>query len=174
MKKEILFFMILTALVAFKPINKINKLINSEIKKTFVIDDFTTESIQVSEGLNKELPIKITDSNFKKINNNGKNLGYYYQGNAFGKVDYFDFLVIFNSNLVIKKVKILVYREDRGGEIGSKRWLKQFIGKSIDNSLKYGNDIAGISGATISAKSITFQIEKLLQSISILHRKKII
>jgi Na+-translocating ferredoxin:NAD+ oxidoreductase RnfG subunit len=174
MKKEILFFMILTALVAFKPINKINKLINSEIKKTFVIGDFTTESIQVSEGLNKELPIKITDSNFKKINNNGKNLGYYYQGNAFGKVDYFDFLVIFNSNLVIKKVKILVYREDRGGEIGSKRWLKQFIGKSIDNSLKYGNDIAGISGATISAKSITFQIEKLLQSISILHRKKII
>lgn len=174
MKKEILFFMILTALVAFKPINKINKLINSEIKKTFVIDDFTTESIQVSEDLNKELPIKITNSNFKKINNNGKNLGYYYQGNAFGKVDYFDFLVIFNSNLVIKKVKILVYREDRGGEIGSKRWLKQFIGKSIDNSLKYGNDIAGISGATISAKSITFQIEKLLQSISILHRKKII
>ncbi|MDX1828201.1 MAG: FMN-binding protein [Lutibacter sp.] len=174
MKKEILFFIVLTALVAFKPINKIDKLINSEIKKTFVIDNFTIESIKVKEDLNKELPIKITDSNFKKINIDSKNLGYYYQGKAFGKVDYFDFLVIFNSNLVIKKVKILVYREDRGGEIGSKRWLKQFIGKSVDNSLKYGNDIAGISGATISAKSITFQMEKLLQSISILHRKKII
>jgi len=174
MKKEVLFIMFLIVLVAFKPINKIDKLINKEVKNTFVIDNFTIESIKVQEDLNKELPIKITDSNFKKINNDGKNLGYYYQGKAFGKVDYFDFLVIFNSNLVIKKVKILVYREDRGGEISSKRWLKQFVGKSVDNSLRYGKDIAGISGATISAKSITFQMEKLLQTISMLHHKKII
>ena len=174
MKKEVLFFMFLTVLVSFKPINKIDKLINKEVKKVFVIDNFTTESIKIQEGLSKELPIKITDDNFKKINNNGENLGYYYHGKAFGKVDYFDFLVIFNSNLVIKKVKILVYREDRGGEISSKRWLKQFVGKKTDNSLTYGQDIAGISGATISAKSITFQMERLLQTISKLHHKKII
>jgi len=172
MKKEILFFICLFIVVAFKPINKIDKLINKEIKNTFLIDTFNTETILISENIINKLPINITNDNFKKITSNGKKMGYYYQGQAFGKVDYFDFLVVFDSDLVIKKVKILVYREDRGGEIGSKRWLKQFIGKSMDNSLIYEKDIAGISGATISAKSMTNQMDKLMNTIHILSTKK--
>jgi len=89
-------------------------------------------------------------------------------------VDYFDFLVIFNQDLIIKKVKILIYREDRGGEISSKRWLKQFVGKSVLNSFIYEKDIVGISGATISAKSMTNQMEKLMQSIQILSLNKVL
>ena len=69
-------------------------------------------------------------------------------------------------------MKILVYREDHGGEIGSKRWLKQFIGKTLTHNLKYQKDIAAISGATISARSMTFEVNKLLKAINILHKNQ--
>jgi len=65
-----------------------------------------------------------------------------------------------------------VYREDRGGEIGSKRWLRQFIGKSKGEFLKYQKDIAAISGATISVKSMTTEVNKILKTVGILYTKK--
>lgn len=37
-----------------------------------------------------------------------------------------------------------------GQQIGSQRWLKQFIGKTKNDNLEIGKDISGISGATIS------------------------
>jgi len=43
-------------------------------------------------------------------------------------------------------------------EICSKNWLKQFIGYQ-GNPLRYKADIDGISGATISANSITSDIQ---------------
>jgi Na+-translocating ferredoxin:NAD+ oxidoreductase RnfG subunit len=101
-------------------------------------------------------------------------LGYAYVATALSKTDEFDYLVLFDKDLIIVKSKVLVYREDYGGEIGSKRWLKQFIGKSKDDELKYGDNIAAISGATISVRSMTLAINKLLKSIKILHNKNII
>ncbi|MBL4724419.1 MAG: FMN-binding protein, partial [Lutibacter sp.] len=75
---------------------------------------------------------------------------------------------------IVSKIKILVYREDHGGEIGSKRWLKQFIGKTSSNNLKYQKNIAAISGATISAKSMTHEVNKLLKTIGILNNKQLL
>jgi Na+-translocating ferredoxin:NAD+ oxidoreductase RnfG subunit len=68
----------------------------------------------------------------------------------------------------------LVYREDHGGEVGSKRWLNQFSGKSKADNLIYQKDIAAISGATISAKSMTNEINKLLKTVQILHQKQVL
>ena len=101
-------------------------------------------------------------------------LGYAYVSKAASKTDAFDYLVILDPQLIIKKAKVLIYREDYGGEIGSTRWLKQFIGKSQDDSLKYGDTISAISGATISVRSMTNAMNDLLQSIKILHKKEIL
>ena len=77
-------------------------------------------------------------------------------------------MVVFDKNLNVVKTKVLIYREDYGNEIGSKRWLKQFIGKTSSDSLKYGQDIDAISGATISANSMTFAMSSLLKTVAIL------
>ena len=69
---------------------------------------------------------------------------------------------------------MLIYREDYGAEIGSKRWLKQFIGKKTGKNLKYERDIIAISGATISAHSMTVAINNLLKSVAILQQQKAI
>jgi hypothetical protein len=95
-------------------------------------------------------------------------IGYFYYGKAPSKADEFDYIVIFDDELIIKKIKILAYREDQGGEIGSKRWLKQFNNLSQNDRVEYGKDIRGISGATISARSMTITVNKLLQCLMII------
>ena len=82
--------------------------------------------------------------------------------------------MILDNELIIKASKILAYREDYGGEIGSKRWLRQLIGKTSDDELIYGDNIAAISGATISVRSMTNAINNLLLSIKSLQEKEIL
>jgi hypothetical protein len=92
-------------------------------------------------------------------------LGYAFLGNAPSKTDTFDYLVVFDTTFIIKNIKVLVYREDYGGEIGSKRWLRQFTGKDLNAHFDYGQNIAAISGATISVRSMTRAINSLLSDI---------
>ncbi|WP_456378314.1 FMN-binding protein [Lutibacter sp.] len=171
-EKIVLISILALIITSFSTRSKIDVLIKKEIKIVFKIDSFSKQSITISSELNETLPLKITATNLFKIKKDEALLGYYYLGKAFGKAAYFDFIVIFNENLIISKVKILVYRESHGGEVGSKRWLKQFIGKTISINLKYQKDISAISGATISAKSMTNEINKLLKTINILKNNK--
>ncbi|MGB5363659.1 MAG: FMN-binding protein [Aureibaculum sp.] len=167
----ILFFAIMSQ--SFDLPKSIQKKVDKEIKTTYHIDLFLLEPITISDEINYKLPSKINQNLFKILD--GKSLiGYAFIGKALGKVDDFDFLVLFDENLVISKSKILIYREDYGGEIGSKRWLQQFEGKSIEDNLVYKQDIIGISGATLSANAMTVAVNNLLKSIHILQLNKII
>lgn len=167
--KKIIYIGILSVIISGFTISKrVEAMIQREIKSVFKVENYSKETISVSEEMNAQLPVEVTDENFFRIRSNGELLGYYYYGSAFGKADYFDFIVIFDKDLMVSKVKMLVYREDHGGEIGSKRWLKQFIGQSSDSKLEYQKDIVGISGATISAKSMTYKMNKVLKTIHIL------
>jgi Na+-translocating ferredoxin:NAD+ oxidoreductase RnfG subunit len=76
------------------------------------------------------------------------------------KVDTFIYMVIFNKDGVIKKVSVLLYKENYGGEIASKRFLRQFEGKTNGQEMQYNQDIDGISGATLSVRSITHAVKK--------------
>jgi Na+-translocating ferredoxin:NAD+ oxidoreductase RnfG subunit len=83
-------------------------------------------------------------------------------------------MVIFSHDLAILTVKVLVYREAYGGEIGSKRWLEQFTGKKNGRGMEYGKNIQGISGATISALSISSGIKKLSLNMQELRKSGVI
>ena len=172
--KKIGFILILFIITTAFTSKRVQALIQKEVKSVFNIESYTTESITVLSEINAILPIHIEDNNFVKISHNHQLKGFYYVGKAYGKVDYFDFIVIFNQDLIVSKVKILVYREEHGAEVGSKRWLKQFSGKSTEKKLVFQKDIAGISGATLSAKSLTKQVNKVLKTVSILHQKQVI
>jgi hypothetical protein len=89
------------------------------------------------------------------------NTDFVYIGKARSKFEAFDYMVLFDENKTIKLVRVLVYRENYGGEIGSKRWLRQFIG--IDKP-KYMVD--AISGATISVHSIKTSINRLIRLLN--------
>ena len=153
---------------------KIEELVNKEIRNVFQIENFQKEDIQIPEHLKKTLPKDFIISKFKKIKISNETFGYYSVGSAFGQVDYFDYLIIFDNDLIVEKIKILVYREDHGGEIRSKRWLRQFRGKSINNDLNYPKNIVGISGATLSVKVMTNAVNNVLNATGVLHKNKVL
>lgn len=160
-------FIFSTGLLVDIPGN-MEKKIDKEILKIFESDSYVKEIILIDEELNAKLPLKFGDDNFYEISSNDLIIGYFYYGQAPSKADVFDYVVIFDQNLIIRKVKILAYREDIGGEIGSKRWLKQFNDLSRNDEIKYSRDIIGISGATISARSMTITVNNLLKSLLII------
>lgn len=98
-------------------------------------------------------------------------LGYACFASSKGKHDYFDYMVIFDKELMIKQVQVLIYRSSYGGEIMSQSWLKQFIGKTNGQEMAMDKDIDGISGATLSAPSITQGIKELSLLIAEMSKK---
>ncbi|MGY8946099.1 MAG: FMN-binding protein [Flavobacteriales bacterium] len=165
---------ILLTLSSFRVPNKIQilKKVKKEISKTFSIDSFLLEPIKIEND--SDLTVDFSKNRFLKIISNDFLIGYAYIGNAPSKTETFEYLVLFNNDFIIKKSKVLIYREDWGSEIGSNRWLKQFIDKSLNDKFIYRENISAISGATISVKSMTNALNQLLSSLNILIKKKIL
>jgi len=162
--------LVFVLLSSFTLSNRLMKKMLKEIETTFNAKEVKLISLE----LNKEQLTIHEKDHFFKIEKNNQLLGYAYLGKAASKTDEFDYLILIDTDLIIKKTKILIYREDYGGEIGSKRWLKQFIGKSAKDELLYEKDIIAISGATISATSMTKAVIAFLKNISILKENKVL
>jgi len=165
LKKIGFIFSIVVFCTAFGIPEKVEKKANKVMAKFYETEGFSKEAIKVSEEAMAKVPSQFKDGNLFKISSEETFLGYGYIGNAASKTATFDYLVLFDSDFIITKSKVLIYREEYGGEIGSKRWLKQFIGKTPESSLRYNKEIIPISGATISVKSMTIAMNQLLQSI---------
>ena len=145
------------------------------IAKFYSIENFNKEVILIPEKIHEQLKSDFDNENFFKITTDNEFLGYGYIGSAESKAATFDYLILFDKELVIVKTKVLVYREEYGGEISSKRWLKQFNGKSSSSEeLIYNQDVIPISGATISVRAMTQSINDVLKSLAIIEQKNIL
>jgi Na+-translocating ferredoxin:NAD+ oxidoreductase RnfG subunit len=72
-----------------------------------------------------------------------------------GKFELIDYAVAIGSDGRVRAVEVLSYRESHGYEIKLPAWRKQFVGKGGDAKLRVGDDIANISGATLSCTHVT-------------------
>ena len=149
------------------PKNVAKKVIK-EVNKAFEIEDFQMDAISISEELKAILPVQLTADNFYRLSKSDELLGYAFVDQAPSKTAKFDYLVILDTDLKVKHSKVLIYREEYGGEIGSKRWLKQFLGKTGGDRVDHETNIDGIAGATISVRSMTNAMDDFLQTIEIL------
>ncbi|MEP0211630.1 MAG: FMN-binding protein [Cellulophaga sp.] len=145
---------------------KLQKKVNAAISYAY-----GTESFKLSGITSDVIPPK--DYVFK-IKTDDTVTGYAYVGQANSMKNVFDYVVFINKDLSIKKTKVLIYREDHGRQIGAQRWLKQFIGLSINKKPVYGENVDAISGATISAKSMTIAVKDVLETIQKLNNKKLL
>jgi len=171
---SIVLLLISVQLHAFQLSKSITKKVQKELVKTFGDKELILETIAITDEVNAKLYQKIKNNTLFKIIQKEQIIGYAYIDKAPSKTDAFDYLIIIDTNLIIKKTKVLIYREDYGGEIGSKRWLKQFIGKSSSDNLKYEREIIAISGATISARSMTIAINTFLKNLFVLKQHHIL
>jgi Na+-translocating ferredoxin:NAD+ oxidoreductase RnfG subunit len=93
-------------------------------------------------------------------------IGYAVVRNVLGKDQPITFLVAVDSASVLRDVDILVYREPYGGEVAYDAWRRQFRGKTPNDPLEIGKDIRSISGATISANSVTLGVRRALADLA--------
>jgi hypothetical protein len=59
------------------------------------------------------------------------------------------------ENDYIKNLKVLTYRENRGGEVASASFTDQFNEVTLDEDARLNTKIDGISGATLSVRALT-------------------
>ena len=104
-----------------------------------------------------KFPIDIS-SNYYELSHNDSVIGYMCLQQAPSKHDMFDFLAIYSSDMELLKLQILAYRENYGGEIANKRWLKQFLTRPTEK-------VQAISGATISVESMKMVVSSLNQKM---------
>ena len=81
-----------------------------------------------------------------------------------GKSEVIDYCIALTPDGVVKQVEILQYRESHGYEIRRPGWRKQFSGKTSTANLHLHDDIANISGATISCRNITSGVKRVLHT----------
>lgn len=136
------------------------------VKRTLNIKEFALENrMEINRGENSEN--KMVVYHFR--DNSSENQKYVVFSRTKGRLDYFDYLAVLSDKLKIEKVRIVEYRSEYGGAVASKKWLEQFEGYS-SGTLKYGTDISAVSGATLSARSITEDIPKVVSALK-LHLK---
>jgi hypothetical protein len=109
--------------------------------------------------------IQSVDSLWKKgdqlfqIELDGEFVGYMLRTRAKGRVDYFDYFLLYTKDLVVSGVSVTIYRSAHGAAICQRKWLKQFEGYR-GGELVLGTDIDAISGASISALSMVDDIQR--------------
>lgn len=115
--------------------------------------------------------VKVDISYLSGVTLNKKLLGYVCYTTAYGcriggcagpttpnaqSYETFDYIIVYNSDLKIRKVDIANYGGEYGYEICRPKWLKQFEGSTTGFNLN--ENIDGITGATVSA---TYLIESI-------------
>ncbi len=142
------------------------KKLEKSIFKTWGTKEVSQVSIYLPNELKKKLNMRSNSLYKLSVQNEFK--GYLFLDSQRSKFDTFDYMVILNKDLSIKKVEILVYREAYGGEICSKVFLNQFLGKTSQSKIKIGDDIQGISGATISCRAAVNGIKTITKKAVLL------
>lgn len=92
----------------------------------------------------------------------GRFVGYAVVSEESGKYRPITYIVGVTPRFAVEKVAIMVYRESRGGEVRTPRFLYQYRGKTTRDPIRTNQDIVNISGATISVRAINAGVKKVL------------
>ena len=87
-----------------------------------------------------------------------------------GKFELIDYAVGIASDGKISNVEILAYRESHGYEVRLPGWRRQFVGKGAESALRVNDDIANISGATMSSTHVTDGVRRIVAVVATLKR----
>jgi hypothetical protein len=88
--------------------------------------------------------------------------GYALLHNTIGKHRHMTYMVGVDSEGHCSNVELLVFREAKGSEVGRKRFNSQYEGKTVSDPIRINKDIINISGATMSVRSISAGVKRVL------------
>jgi Na+-translocating ferredoxin:NAD+ oxidoreductase RnfG subunit len=97
-----------------------------------------------------------------RASNDAGPLGHFIIDEVFGKHEFITYAAGIDPSGAVIGIEILEYRETHGGQVRGAGWREQFRGKRLGDPLEIGDDIANISGATMSCKHVTDGVKRLL------------
>jgi hypothetical protein len=97
--------------------------------------------------------------------------GYALIQNTIGKHKPMTYMVGVDRTGHVVNVELLVFREARGSEVRTKRFNVQYEGKTALDPVRINKDIINISGATMSVRSMTAGIKRVLVLVDELYLK---
>jgi len=97
----------------------------------------------------------------------GKKIGWYVLDEVIGKHERITYAVALGVDGAVKGIEILDYRETHGAEVRNPRWRAQFTDKKPSDALKFDEDIKNISGATLSCRSLTNGVKRILATYAV-------
>ena len=93
-------------------------------------------------------------------NEDGHVDGYAIFDQEIGQHELIDFATFFDAKGKVSRVEVVAYREPYGEGIRSKRFRKQFVGRSAMSRFRTGRDIDSITGATLSARAMSKAVRR--------------
>jgi Na+-translocating ferredoxin:NAD+ oxidoreductase RnfG subunit len=100
----------------------------------------------------------------------GAALGFVVTDEVIGKVELISYAVGVALDGSVKQIEILAYRESHGFEVRLPAWRRQFVGKNAGSALRVGEDIANISGATLSCTHVTEGVRRIVAVVALARR----
>ncbi len=97
-------------------------------------------------------------------------LGYVVVDEVIGKFELITYAVGLNRDGSVRQVEVMDYRESHGHEIRLPAWRRQFEGKTATSPIRVGEDIANLSGATLSCEHVTDGVRRIVARIDALRR----
>jgi H+/Na+-translocating ferredoxin:NAD+ oxidoreductase subunit G len=88
--------------------------------------------------------------------------GYAIVQNTIGKHKPMTYMVGIDASGHVIACELMVFRESRGSEVGTKRFNYQYEGKTVLDPVRINKDIINISGATMSVRSMSAGIKRVL------------
>ena len=100
----------------------------------------------------------------------GATLGFVVVDEVVGKFELITYAVGIALDGAVKQLEVLAYRESHGHEIRLPAWRRQFVGKTAASPLRAGDDIANISGATLSCSHVTDGVRRIVAVVEFARR----
>ena len=129
--------------------------------------DIRMHILKLDKQMKKEIENQVKQKFYRDklyywtISQGDTTIAYAFLDNVIGKSMPITFMVILNIDGDIINANVIKYREAYGSEVGNKGWLQQFFNLNNNSGYNIGKEIDGISGATISVKSMSKGIQKI-------------
>ncbi|MDP1770574.1 MAG: FMN-binding protein [Nitrospirota bacterium] len=88
--------------------------------------------------------------------------GYAMIHNTIGKYKPMTYMVGVDAKGTCTDVELLVFRDAKGSEVRTKRFNAQYDGKTVTDPIRINKDIINISGATMSVRSMSAGVKRVL------------
>lgn len=88
--------------------------------------------------------------------------GYAMVHHTIGKYKPMTYMVGVDAKGTCTDVELLVFRDAKGSEVRTKRFNSQYDGKTVSDPIRINKDIINISGATMSVRSMSAGVKRVL------------